>query len=259
MKNASASKTLQECNKDCKSPTPAPTPPPTPSPHYRCNWDTFKCVSDPIFPPQTLPECNETCQPAKYAACNTTTGKCDQCPFDPKTCNTELTVCSTKCKKSNNTKIAGTWRGIEISEGFARGEWDFTFFKEGVMKIGYGGAEAKERMVWGLQADDARAFNGGRADGAPIAFTFTKVPATSGADPLKAKVGDKLSGIFATSAGSYSITKYMYFAFGEPGKPPALGFDDGLTKLSFNMVSCLHTKHCDFDPAAVPEEMRIVY
>jgi hypothetical protein len=216
-------------------------------------------VSDPIFPPQTLPECNKTCQPAKYAACNTTTGKCDQCPFDPKTCNTELTVCSTKCKKSNNTKIAGTWRGIEISEGFARGEWDFTFFKEGVMKIGYGGAEAKERMVWGLQADDARAFNGGRADGAPIAFTFTKVPATSGADPLKAKVGDKLSGIFATSAGSYSITKYMYFAFGEPGKPPALGFDDGLTKLSFNMVSCLHTKHCDFDPAAVPEEMRIVY
>jgi hypothetical protein len=40
---------------------------------------------------------------------------------------------------------------------------------------------------------------------------------------------------------------------GHPGQPPAASFDDGMSKLSFNMVSCLDGKHCDFNPAIVPK------
>merc|ERR1711924_328309 len=91
-------------------------------------------------------------------------------------------------------------------------------------------------------------------DGSSIAFKITKVPASVPSNfgqLANAKVGDKISGIYSSKDGSYKITKYMYMALGVG--TGASSSDDGMTKLEFNMVSCLHTEHCDFSSANVPE------
>jgi hypothetical protein len=263
VQNKTGTMSLAECNKNCTNPTPAPTPtppPPTPPPHYGCNWANYTCVNNPLFPKKSLKECNATCQPPKYAACNRTIGKCVECKYNPTNCNTELAVCSAKgCKKSNGTNITGTWRGIQISAAFSRGEFDFTFRDAGVMDMEYGGEKGDQKMVWGLKASDPSFRFAQLEAGAPIGFSFTSVPSGGGTDPIMAKVGDKMSGVFTSSDGAYQITKYMYFAFGKPGQPAADSLDDGMTKLEFNMASCLHTKHCDFSSADVPAPATITY
>ena len=94
--------------------------------------------------------------------------------------------------------------------------------------------------------------------GASIAFTVKKVSgATAAAVQLRSagfslKVGDKLKGVYATKEGQNHITAFMYLALSLPNGAAASTFDDGMTKIEFNMASCKDTSVCDFSSSSVP-------
>ena len=156
-----------------------------------------------------------------------------------------MAVCQAGCKP---TQKEGVYRAIEISTGFSRGEWDFTFYKDG--KVAFGFLDGKSG-VFKYEATLSSDFELGIT--ANTIFTMTQV-ATGG--PLSnCAVGDKLSGIFENKAGFYQITDYMYLALSKPdGQSPA-DFEAGMKMFEFNLVKCHgeQAKDCDFSASRVPE------
>ena len=74
-------------------------------------------------------------------------GQCEDCkPGDPN-CQYTKAFCNASCHQSN---LVGVYRGIEISTGFARREWDFTFFQDGIVRLVWGepqGWQGEKRCV----------------------------------------------------------------------------------------------------------------
>jgi hypothetical protein len=252
---------VQKCSDTCsKAPTPPPTPsPPTPKPptpptprptpkpetFYSCNWQANppKCKEDNSSH-TTQEECSTQCQAATFAVCNTTTYKCDTCTQGSTGCSQTAAVCAAGCKNSSKT---GTYRAIEISTGFARGEWDFTFYKDG--KIGFGYL-SPSGSLFKYEATVGSHFELGATESTLL--TLTQVPSGG---PITATVGQKLSGMFENKAGFYQLTDYMYLALSKPdGQTPA-SFEAGMSQIEFVLVKCHKDdgSNCDFSSAQVPE------
>jgi hypothetical protein len=232
-------------------PTPKPTPPPKPT-FFSCDWTAQppKCREDPSAT-TTQQECSTQCASATFAKCNTTTYKCDACTqgSDPD-CKLTKAVCAAGCKKPDHNSTT-VYRGNEISSNFARGEWDFTFYPDNKLGIGYldgkGGVFKWEGTLGGH-------FAVGAGPSQSIMLTLTEVPAAAGA-PFAAKVGDQLSGIYEDKAGYYQVTDFKYLAFSMPGGTTPADMDAGMSgNMEFVLVKCHETgKSCDFTGAEVPE------
>jgi hypothetical protein len=251
-------KTLAECNKNCSKPPPI---------NYWCdvqNPTGPKCINGtgPNFHPnKTTGYCGDTavCEP-EFAACDTTTGTCVPCKIGSPGCLAKEN-CKIACKIVPHHKLNGTYRAIEISKAFTRGEFDFTFRADDSLDMAFHPADdVSKGPKWELTSDAAAVPIEGLGDtlGGTIGFTVKKVSAGDKlvTDELKAagfslKVGDKLKGMYATKAGQDGVTAFMYMALSLPNAAAATGFDDGMMKIEFNMVACKDTGTCDFTSSSV--------
>jgi len=155
--------------------------------------------------------------------------------------------------------LNGTYRAIEISSEFLRGEFDFTFRDNGV-DMAYHAGDDLTGPKWELQSVDGsfKKLGSDVRDGAMIGFKVTKKSGVT-PDELKATgfdpaVGDYMKGIYATKVGQEQVTAFMYMALSLPSTnadDKATSFDDGMSKLEFNMVACKDTGTCDFSSASV--------
>jgi hypothetical protein len=169
-----------------------------------------------------------------------------------------------KCVKHNHTSVIGTYRAIEISKSFMRGEWDFTFREKGVVDMAYHATTDDSKQRYSLLVTDSKALTVDGTPGASIGFTFTKVPSTSTGAAHKEvalagftpQVGDKMAGIYATQDGHQTPPQkiafmYMALSLPSPTSNAVTTFDEGMAKLEFNMVACKDTGVCDFTSAMV--------
>lgn len=95
--------------------------------------------------------CNSTCSPPKPA--NNTKVKCNhwggQCVQHPN--GTTPYECAHNCK---NIAPTGTWRGIQVSTGFKRGEWDFTFYTNDTLHWRSADGKTYQAKVYGFNATE---------------------------------------------------------------------------------------------------------
>jgi len=172
-------------------------------------------------------------------------------------------VCKIDCKKDPHPHgLNGTYRAIEISNNFLRGEFDFTF-RESVDLMYHPADEVGKGSKWELQVEKVTPLSSGQGDdGAVVGFKVVKVShagAQGASAELKASgfnpsVGDYMKGLYATKEGQLQVTAFMYMALSLPSTSPndkATSFDDGMNKLEFNMVACKDTSTCDFSSASV--------
>jgi hypothetical protein len=247
---------LTDCNKNCSK------PPPT---YYYCDIQNPagpKCINGtgPNFHPnKTTGYCGTTaqCEPPKLARCDTKTGKCLPCTIGSPGCMVAAN-CKIGCKPTGN--LNGTYRAIEISKQFTRGEFDFTFNSDDTLDMAFHPADdVSVGPKWELTEGTTVPIEGlGDTPGAMISFTVKKVAAGDKLveDELKAagfslKVGDKLKGVYVTKTGQNGVAAFMYMALSLPNAAAATGFDDGMLKIEFNMVSCKETGTCDFSSSSV--------
>merc|ERR1719162_569019 len=198
-----------------------------------------------------------TCGLVKYAKCMPT-GKCIPCKQGEPGCQA-LANCNIDCKPVKPHGLNGTYRAIEISKSFSRGEFDFTFRDDGVDLMFHPTDDASSGPKWELATVNVSVLEGFKlGSGAMIGFKVTKKSGVNtpelkaaGFDPA---VGDLMKGLYATKTGQEQVTAFMYLAFSLPSTnadDKATSFDDGMTKLEFNMVSCKDTGTCDFSSASV--------
>jgi len=202
----------------------------------------------------TKTACGETldCGTTKYAKCEPTNGTCIPCSLGEPGCMVEAN-CKIDCKKA--TGVNGTYRAIEISNDFIRGEFDFTFRSDAVDLMYHPAGDASDGPKWELETVSMEGVNGG----AMIGFKVTKQSGSEVGADLKAagfepKVGDYMKGLYATKVGQEQLTAFMYLALSLPSTSDtdaASSFDDGMSKLEFNMVACKDTTVCDFGSASV--------
>jgi len=183
----------------------------------------------------TKEDCAINCKTPSFAKCNYTTGQCQPCKTGDPGCQYTQDYCNASCHQST---IMGTYRGIQINKNFSRGEWDFTFYGDGVMaftlhlsNIKY---EAKYELV------------GPATEGAPVTLTFTEAPSGG---PLPINPGQSLVGLYVTSQGQDAMTNFAYLGFGNQ----VTTFDQGMGQYEFALTACRDTTVCDFSNAAQPE------
>jgi hypothetical protein len=248
---------LTTCNKNCKI---------QPHKKYMCDWASYTCKENPAG--DTKANCVDGCHAPAYAKCNTTTGKCDKCTTPGVSGCTTKAVCTAphKCVVPPPSGPTGTYRAIEISKSFMRGEWDFTFRAKGVVDMAYHATTDDSKQRYSLLVMGSKALTVDGTPGASIGFTFTKVPSTSTGAAHKEvtlagfspQVGDKMAGIYVTQDGSQTPPQkvafmYMALSLPSPTSTAVTSFDEGMAKLEFNMVACKDTGVCDFTSAMVPE------
>jgi hypothetical protein len=126
------------CMAQCRHvPTPAPGPV---APVYACNATTWQCQRVPAGTPNSasLQVCESWCNESSSAfTCNYATGACDRAA--PGSGGVPLAVCRRICQNVTNTpsptrppapgpppEYIGVWRGVEIQNNYAVGEWDMS-------------------------------------------------------------------------------------------------------------------------------------
>merc|ERR1712070_528393 len=125
--------------------------------------------------------------------------------------------CKIDCKKIKPHGLNGTYRAIEISKAFVRGEFDFTFRETGLDLMYHTADDVTQGAKWELETvDNAELFGDGDTPGAMIGFKVTKKSGSvsselraAGFDPA---VGDFMKGIYAMKDGENGITAFMYMA-----------------------------------------------
>jgi len=140
-----------------------------------------------------------------------------------------------------------------------RGEFDFTFHETGLDLMYHTADDVTEGSKWELETVDNTDLGDSGMPGAMIGFKVTKKSGTPTPAELKSAgfdptVGDYMKGIYATKDGENQLTAFMYMALSLPSTSTsdrATDFDDGMTKLEFNMVACKDTTVCDFSSTAV--------
>lgn len=239
----------QTCDKGCKQPTPPPT-----DQKYYCNWANNTCmVAGKDSPdPQPKEKCEEICKKPVYAKCNLTSQKCEECtqgPADP-TCTNTMDWCQAAasagyCKPKKPTDLKGVWRGIEISQGFKRGEWDISFSDDASsMVLQY--FDTKVEQKWHAKVEVSTVPNL-EAGVAALTLTFTEAPPAG--NLLGVSTGTKAVALFQVADGYQRLFKVMNFAVAKAGAKPN-SFDTAMTEGNeFVLVGCMHADNCDFTKA----------
>jgi hypothetical protein len=192
---------------------------------FRCNNQTFTCDKCDIKYCMTNADCpNSYCQidsskPGPYVCHDSDTAGCK-----------DFGHCNATC----GAPLIGTWRGIEVSSNFARGEWDFSAYSDG--SIAWKNANG-DVFTGHMRSGDQTAVKEGQA-------IIIDVNAT---------VSDK--GIFKLdSNGNDGIAAMAFLAF-SPSKQ-VVSFDDGMVAASeFVLLGCNDKSGapCDFSKSEVPK------
>eukprot|EP01126_Amoeba_proteus_P046751 TRINITY_DN52_c0_g2_i4.p1 TRINITY_DN52_c0_g2~~TRINITY_DN52_c0_g2_i4.p1 ORF type:complete len:439 (-),score=55.55 TRINITY_DN52_c0_g2_i4:758-2074(-) len=100
---------LAQCQQTCFPPT------------YICNGTTFQCDQTTPGHGTDKPSCEATCQNNLYICTND--AKCIRAP--PGTGGSPKADCLSSCRPSNSTptQLIGDYRGLEVSSGYIKGEW----------------------------------------------------------------------------------------------------------------------------------------
>ena len=211
--------------------------------NYGCDWSN---PSAPVCKQQEghlkKQDCERNCHAPDFARCNYTSGQCVVCNATDPRCRYTKTECAVFCHKS---EAQGTFRGIEISKGFKRGEWDFTFFPDGVVAFELvPSSSSSSSSKYEARLDQ----HGTASEGTPIVFTVTEAPQGG---PLSISPGDVLSGLFISDNGENHIVKYMYLGLGTPSKG-ADTFDDAMADMEWVLTACMPNRSAIRWPAPRP-------
>lgn len=80
-------------------------------------------------------------------------------------CEYTSDYCNASCHASS---VLGTYRGILIGQNYSRGEWDFTFYPDGVVAFGMANSRLKYEAKYRT--------TGPATEGAPLTLLFTEAP-----------------------------------------------------------------------------------
>lgn len=204
---------------------------------YRCNNQTFQCEACDVKYCETNADCpGSYCQidkskPGPYICHG---GMPDKC--------LDLGHCNATC----GSPLLGIWRGIEISNNFQRGEWDFTADSSGSVKW-----KGPDGTVYEgeLHAGDQSAVKEG------IAITITV--GGSSADNVIATgyavtAGDDIEykGLYELDLkGNDNIITMVFLTFSQSSQPT--DFDDGMGDSEFVLFQCAPQGTCDFSKSVV--------
>jgi hypothetical protein len=193
---------------------------------YKCNNQTFQCEKCNVKYCLTNADCPgsycqiDTSKPGPYVCHDSNTAGCED---------------QSHCNATCGAPLVGTWRGIEMSSGFARGEWDFSAYTDG--SISWKSADGtifKGRM----KAGDQSAVQEGQAIDIQVNSTVS------------------FRGIFELDAkGNDGIVEMAFLTFS--GSKQVVSFDDGMTGADEYVLLTCNEKSgepCDFSKSAIPEE-----
>lgn len=188
---------------------------------------------------------NSTCAsncPAKpqnqsYYKCDQFSGQCQKVDKNAPGATTQY-ECEHQCKAAAPT---GTWRGVQVSAGFERGEFDFTFYDDATVHWRAPGGATFVAQFDGLNLTKAQ-------DGTvTISGNLTK----SG-DASKLPVGTTVDAAFRIdAAGNDGIAQFLFWGQSTDGTPVKT-FDDAMLASAFVLVGCkASATNCDFSSAVV--------
>ncbi len=192
---------------------------------YRCNNQTFQCEKCNIKYCMNDQDCpNSYCQidhskPGPYVCHDSDTEGCQD---------------HSHCNATCGAPLIGTWRGIDISNGFSRGEFDFSAYADGtIMWRDTVGTIHKGQM----HAGDQSAVTQGQAIKIYVNSTVT------------------LKGLYELdSKGDAGIVDNAFLTFSQMKQ--VTSFDDGMTSaMEFVLLSCNDKSGapCDFSASEIPE------
>eukprot|EP00053_Salpingoeca_punica_P019581 m.199638 g.199638 ORF g.199638 m.199638 type:complete len:435 (+) comp17685_c1_seq4:3725-5029(+) len=233
--------TLQQCANICHNQTQQ---------LYGCVWNssTPQCVENAGR--LSKEECETNCQPATYAKCNQETGQCQECdPTTDPSCIYTSDYCNASCHQSFDE---GVWRGIEISQAYKYGEWDFTFYDE--QTVGFWLHDSRDLKYMAAVERPSRD-SPLNADGASIFFTITQAPVAANLPLPGVTLNSVLSGIFKVQPDETSFTQFMYLALSLPKSSQITTFNDGMQAFEWVLTGCAKgaaTSVCNFEPGRVP-------
>ena len=168
----------------------------------------------------------------EWAVCDSYAGQCKPVPAGTKGAQTAY-ECKRNCQAAQAT---GTYRGVAISAGFDRGEYDFTFYDDSTMHWrAPDGKVSVAKLVGGSEVVESGAI---AVDG-----TITKSD-----DP--STVGKKFFAIWKKDTqGNDGVGKFIFHGF---DFSPVPSFAAAMSKTEWIMIGCKDSE-CDFSPAAVPQ------
>jgi len=213
--------TKMQCDGGCKPPSDL----------YKCSNTTFKCEACGIKYCSSDKDC-----PGSYCQIsNTSVGPFTCHGSVPEGCN-ELTSCNASC----GFHLTGTWRGINIANGFQRGEWDVSFYSDGT--AAWKVPESDEVITTAIAISDRKV-----TQPSAVAITF-KVTSTG------AHSGEEWDGLYIEDdKGNDSIVKMLMLGSVEDGEPET--FDQTMQKNNLNLflTACAKGSNCDFSASNVPK------
>jgi len=123
--------------------------------------------------------------------------------------------------------MVGIWRGLEISGGYIKGEWQLALAATNATLY-----EPNLGIVWEGNVSSVQ--------------NYVIVTLTSGSN-----AGLRIYVLYQTEIGP--VTKWATIAAGKPGAPPPIAFDDAMTSSAaqeYVFVSCLDPSNCKFELAS---------
>jgi hypothetical protein len=139
---------------------------------------------------------------------------------------------------------------VQVSQGYSRGEFDFTFFADGSVAIRSPSGEVVEGTV--ALGDQAAV-----REGTAINIDITSATYVSSGNSFMKAGATQLSGLF-TMASSDKNDNVQYMWLGLSGKlmteiaGPAT-YDEAMSTNEYILVSCGDDSACDFSPSNVPK------
>eukprot|EP00331_Platyophrya_macrostoma_P010651 CAMPEP_0176421600 /NCGR_PEP_ID=MMETSP0127-20121128/9266_1 /TAXON_ID=938130 /ORGANISM="Platyophrya macrostoma, Strain WH" /LENGTH=653 /DNA_ID=CAMNT_0017802353 /DNA_START=111 /DNA_END=2072 /DNA_ORIENTATION=+ len=118
----------------------SPAPPPTPQALYACNYTSGQCVSSTAGKGESLSACEQNCQKTNVSyMCNSFLQKCVELPPGVKgeTLAECENVCQVKPVPGPPSGVSGVYRGLQISNNYATGEFDLFINETIVIFIGH--------------------------------------------------------------------------------------------------------------------------
>jgi len=187
-------------------------------------------------------QCSSWCVPITYAKCDTDQGVCYVCNHTTDSeCVYPQANCAASCQKKPSLSTSGIWRGNEISKGFQRGEFVFSFDTDSTLTVLFNGMK-----VTGTVKETSR----------DITFTITAVSGTT-----NVKVGDVYNGVFEVKQDWAQTFQFLYIGFAPAsGATSPSDLDAAMAGYEFVLASCAKSsssttgaQSCDFSSAIQTE------
>ena len=210
----------EKCEAGCKQPEGM----------YRCNQDTWQCESCHVHYCTSDKDC-----PGSFC-------QIDHSKPGPYTCHggSGTAGCSDAghCNSTCSAPLQGTWRGIEVSNNFERGEWDFTASSDGTLTWQN---PAGEKVSAQMHGGDQTAVSAG------VAITLTSDTGKF----IAVVTATTRKGIFLLDdKGNENIVDMVTLAFSASEQPT--DFSMAMKDSEFVLLACDESSPtCDFSKSAV--------